>query len=170
MNLEYIYRNGTIEDLEQLQKLGLNSFGQFRDLLTEENWNKLKASLSSESTYTDLLAKSNCFVCEKENEIIGVAYLIPKGNPTEVFHEDWSYLRMVGVHTEYAGKGIGKKLMQICVEHARNTGENFIALHTSEFMDAARHIYENMGFVRIKQLENRLGKRYWLYLLQIGQS
>lgn len=74
---------------------------------------------------------------------------------------------MVGVNTAYAGKGIGRRLMEICIDHARKTNETKVALHTSEFMDAARHIYENMGFVRIKELDSRLGKRYWLYLLDL---
>lgn len=165
--MEYTYRRGTIKDLKKLQQVGINSYGQFQDVLTEENWNKLYTSLSSESFYTDLLSVSTCFVCEKGVEITGMAYLIPNGNPTELFDKDWSYIRMVGVHTDHAGKGIGKKLTQMCIDHAKETGEKIIALHTSEFMDAARHIYENLGFKKTKDLAPRLGKKYWLYQLDL---
>jgi len=161
------FRSATDNDIPQLQKLGLNAYGQFETVLTEENWKKLNSILLSEKTYPDLLSKSLCFVCEENEKIIGMAFFIPKSNPTDIFHENWSYVRMVGVDTEFAGKGIGKKLMQLCVDHARQTEEKFIALHTSEFMEAARHIYEAMGFKQIKELETRLGKMYWLYVKEL---
>src|SRR5579875_3221813 len=108
--MEQKYRIGTLEDKEKLKKLGLISYGQFRNILTEENWNKMNSFLSAENFYSDLLSKSKCFVCETNDKIIGMAYLVPKGNPTDTFQEDWSYIRMVGVNKEYEGKGIGKKL------------------------------------------------------------
>jgi ribosomal protein S18 acetylase RimI-like enzyme len=40
-------------------------------------------------------------------------------------------------------------------------------LHTSEYMNSARHIYEKIGFKSIKELAPRYGNKYWLYLLDI---
>jgi ribosomal protein S18 acetylase RimI-like enzyme len=167
IKMERKYRIGTQEDKEKLQQLGLSSYNRFRNILTEENWSKLNSFLSSESSYSDLLSKSKCFVCEADDQIIGMAYLVPKGNPTDIFQADWSYIRMVGVNKEYEGEGIGKKLTQMCVDFARETNEKIIALHTSEFMDAARHMYEKIGFKPIKELEQRFGKKYWLYILEL---
>src|SRR5258706_859362 len=134
--MNYSYRQGTINDKEQLQNLGLISYGQFKSVLTEENWNKLNSVLVTQNLYSDLLKISKCFVCENESKIIGMAYLIPKGNPTEIFQADWSYIRMVGVNPNFAGNGIGKYLTQMCIDFAKSTNENVIALHTSAIMDA----------------------------------
>ncbi|MEL6989906.1 MAG: GNAT family N-acetyltransferase, partial [Bacteroidota bacterium] len=65
------------------------------------------------------------------------------------------------------GKGIGKMLTQQCIDYSRSNGEKVIALHTSEFMDAARNIYEKMGFKKEKELDRLFGKRYWLYLMEL---
>lgn len=165
--MEYKYRIGTIKDKEKLQKLGLTSYGQFKEVLTEENWNKMNAFLTAQNSYLDLLSKSKCFICETNAEIIGMAFLVSKGNPTGIFHTDWCYIRMVGVNPEYGGKGIGKKLTQMCIDSAKETKEKIIALHTSEFMDVARHIYESIGFEQTKELEPLYGKKYWLYKLEI---
>ena len=165
--MEYKYRIGTIEDKEKLQKLGLTSYGQFKEVLAEENWNKMNAFLTAEDSYLNLLSKSKCFICETNSEIIGMAFLVSKGNPTDIFHRDWCYIRMVGVHPKYGGKGIGKKLTQMCIDSAKETKEKIIALHTSEFMDVARHIYESIGFEQTKELEPLYGKKYWLYKLEI---
>ena len=96
-----------------------------------------------------------------------MAFLVPRGNPTEIFQGDWSYIRMVGVDPRFSGKGIGRQLTQHCIDFAKSTNEKTIALHTSEFMDAARHIYESLGFTPIKELPLRYGKRYWLYQLEL---
>jgi uncharacterized protein (DUF1810 family) len=37
-------------------------------------------------------------------------------------------------------------------------------------MDAARHIYESLGFTILKEIPNRFGKRYWLYTLNITST
>lgn len=163
---ELTYRNGTMSDIVKLKLLGLNSYGKYKDHLSDDNWNKLETYLLNKNTYVDLLSKSRCFVCEIDNHIVGMAFLVSSGNPTDIFQEEWAYLRMIGVHTKFAGKGIGKKLTRMCIDYARMMNEKTLALHTSEFMDAARHIYEAAGFYQYKELEPRLGKRYWLYLLE----
>lgn len=162
-----VFRSGTNHDKYKLQQLGLSSYEQFKTVLTEENWNKMYGFLTAETSYTDLLDRSKCFVCESGNDLIGMAYLVPKGNPTEIFSEDWSYIRMVGVDPAFTGNGIGKKLVQLCIHHARETNEKVVALHTSEFMNSARYIYENLGFNQIRELEELFGKKYWLYLLNL---
>ena len=165
--MEINFRSDTSQDKDKLQQLGLSSYTQFKTVLTEENWNKMHGFLTAESSYTDLLDRSKCFVCESGDDLIGMAYLVPSGNPTEIFQGEWSYIRMVGVDPAFSGNGIGKKLVQMCLNHAKETNEKVVALHTSEFMNSARYIYENLGFNQIKELEQLFGKKYWLYLLNI---
>jgi ribosomal protein S18 acetylase RimI-like enzyme len=53
------------------------------------------------------------------------------------------------------------------LETARQQKEKVIALHTSEMMVKARHLYETLGFQIYKEIPQRLGKKYWLYLLNL---
>jgi len=55
----------------------------------------------------------------------------------------------------------------MCIDFARSSDEKTVALHTSEYMNAARHIYESLGFRQIRELEPRYGKRYWIYKLEL---
>jgi ribosomal protein S18 acetylase RimI-like enzyme len=167
--MELLYRGANPNDEEQLKKLALISYGQFKNDLTEENWDKLKAHITGEHLFSHLLKTSAGFVCEHKNEIIGMAFLVPKGNPTEIFEAEWSYIRMVGVNPDFAGNEIGKQLTKRCIDFAKRSNEKVIALHTSEYMNAARHIYEHLGFKQIKELEPRYGKRYWIYKLELIQ-
>ncbi|MFK7000949.1 GNAT family N-acetyltransferase [Flavobacterium oreochromis] len=166
MNLTY--REGTKNDLEGLKALGILSYGQFKDDLSEKNWNKMDSILRLDENYLKLLDISTCFICLDGEQLVGMAYLVHNGNPTDIFQADWSYIRMVGVNPNYAGQGIGKKLTQMCIDLAKKTDEKIIALHTSEFMHAARHIYESLGFEIVKEIEPLFEKKYWLYHLNIN--
>jgi ribosomal protein S18 acetylase RimI-like enzyme len=97
-----------------------------------------------------------------------MAHIIPNGNPSDIFKTEWSYIRMVGVNPKYQGQGIAKSLTKMCIDKAKQTKEKTIALHTSEFMDAARHIYESLGFKVLHEIAPRLGKKYWLYTLDLS--
>ena len=165
------YRHGTKNDLPKLKDLAVNSWRQFQPKLTTENWKKLFDNLSNDATYAELLDKSTCFVSTTDrNEIIGMAFLVPKGNPTEIYDNDWCYIRFVTVDPKFEGQGIGRKLTNLCIDTARKNNETVIALHTSELMDSARHIYESLGFKVLKEIDQRLGKRYWLYKLGLNEA
>jgi ribosomal protein S18 acetylase RimI-like enzyme len=168
MEMALIYRTGSIADKEQLQRLVLAAYGKYAEVLGKEHWEKMKSGMENDATLLELLAKSTVFVCEAEDAIIGMAFLIPSGNPTEHFDTTWSYIRWVGVDPRYEGRGIGKALTRMCVEQAMATNEQTIALHTSEFQNAARHIYEGMGFNVKKEIGPILGKRYWVYTMELG--
>jgi ribosomal protein S18 acetylase RimI-like enzyme len=92
-----------------------------------------------------------------------MAFLVPSGNPTKIYSKETSYIRMVGVHPDADGKGIAQTLTRLCVDKAKETGEKTISLHSAEIMYAARHIYEKLGFKKIRLLDEHYGLKYWLY-------
>ena len=163
------YRIANLSDFEKLKSLGKESYNEFSKILTKENWGKMNTSLESDKTLTTLIEKSVVYICEKESEIIGMIYFVSSVNATELFKDDWSYIRFLGVNTKFRGNGIGKKLTDLCIDYAKNTDEKYIALHTSEFMGVARRIYEERGFKKVSEIKY-LGKRYWIYLLDLSNS
>ena len=161
------YRIGKTSDLHQLKQLALVSFGQFQAVLTPENWEKMETSLSKDSTYTQLINSSIPFICTHNTDIVGMAFLVLSGNPTDIYPADCCYLRFVGVKPEFGGRGIAKELTRRGIAHAIQAGEKIMMLHTSEMMDAARHIYESLGFKKLREIDPRYGKKYWVYGLEL---
>lgn len=162
-----VYKESGLNDFQQLKNLGVISYGQYASILTPDNREKLYSFLYNDKGWEDLIRLSVPFVCVGKDTIVGMAYLIPGGNPNDIYPADWCYIRMVGVHPHYTGKGIAKKLTAMCIQKARELNEKIIGLHTSEFMDAARHIYESLGFTIEKEIPPRYGKKYWLYKLDL---
>jgi len=120
----------------------------------------------SDQNLTNLIRQSAVFVCEHEAKIVGMIYLVPSGNPTGFFKKEWSYIRFLGVHTNYRGLGIGKKLTEMCIETAKKNSEKYIALHSSEFMQAARALYEKKGFGIVREIKH-FGKQYYIYVMNL---
>jgi ribosomal protein S18 acetylase RimI-like enzyme len=164
---KFTYRSASLEDIPHLIELGVAAYGKYAPLLAPGHAAKLLGNMRSEQTWHGLVTGSHSFLCCDGGHIAGMAYLVPNGNPWDIFKSEWSYIRMVGVHADYEGNGIARRLMELCVAKARETKEQTVALHTSEFMDAARHIYESMGFAILQQIPNRLGKKYWLYTMEL---
>jgi GNAT superfamily N-acetyltransferase len=164
MNVHINYREGNIDDLLQLRELGLKSYKEYSKILSPDNWAKFEHSLNNAGELAILISKSTVFICETlEKEIVGAVFFIPSGNPTELFLNEWCCVRRLSVHPNYRGRGIAKKLTELSISHAKEIKEKTLALHTSEFMDAARHIYEELGFVKVRQVDGLFGKRYWIY-------
>ena len=165
---QLIYRNAVAGDLEDVVRLGMLAYGEFLDQLTPDNRELLDKGLRDREKMKHLLSTAVSFVCTDKEYVAGMAFLVPSGNPTAIYPADWSYIRMVGVDPAYRGKGIARRLTQFCIDAARQKDEKTIALHTSEMMDAARHIYEDLGFLKWKELDPIFGKKYWLYKLDIS--
>jgi len=157
------YRVAGQNDLSALEKLALASYGRLKKVLTPENWAKMESVLTSDQTFPLLVRTCHSFVCEENGRILGMAYLVPRGNPTRVYSAETSYIRMVGVHPDEGGKGIAQALTKLCIEKAKETGETMISLHSAEIMYDARHIYEKLGFKKIRLLDEHYGLKYWLY-------
>jgi ribosomal protein S18 acetylase RimI-like enzyme len=66
-------------------------------------------------------------------------------------------MRILAVHPASRGQGLGRLLVQECLERARALRVPAIYLYTGPFMHAARHIYESLGFVRAPEFDRDQG-------------
>jgi ribosomal protein S18 acetylase RimI-like enzyme len=162
-----VYRMADPKDVAALRALGMASYGRLKNVLTPENWIKMESVITSDQTFPLLVSSCHSFVCEENSRLLGMAFLVPSGNPTKIYSSDTSYIRMVGVHPDADGKGIAQALTKLCIDKAKETGEKTIMLHSAEIMYAARHIYEKAGFKKVRLLDEHYGLQYWLYQMDI---
>jgi GNAT superfamily N-acetyltransferase len=67
-------------------------------------------------------------------------------------------LRILLVHPDGRGHGIGGRLVDTCVEHARAHGFKRLRLWTTNWQEAARQVYLRRGFALVgEQAERRFG-------------
>jgi ribosomal protein S18 acetylase RimI-like enzyme len=78
------------------------------------------------------------------------------------------HIRMVGVDPSARGRGIGRALMDACLDEARRRGRTLVTLHTTARMKAAQRMYESMGFTREADRVFPSGFVLMTYSLPIG--
>jgi len=62
---------------------------------------------------------------------------------------DEAHIRMLGVHPDARRRGIARMLIDACFDRAAALGKTRMTLHTTHRMEAARTMYERMGFRRL---------------------
>jgi GNAT superfamily N-acetyltransferase len=76
-------------------------------------------------------------------------------------------LKRMYLRSGVRGRGLGKRLLAIALDHARATGAHLVRLDTSERMETARHLYEAHGFARVPGYAPRQGQKRLLYELRL---
>jgi ribosomal protein S18 acetylase RimI-like enzyme len=163
------FRKAETSDFNAVKDLGYLAFSTHKKDLSDEGWQKMKSGLTDKDKQNKLFHSSRVFVAENEAGIVGAAFFLPSGCKDGFYEADWCQLRMVSVHPRHRGKGIGRKLTELCIEEARERKEKKLALHTSEVMTHARKLYESLGFKELKEIDPLFGIRYWLFLLDLDE-
>jgi ribosomal protein S18 acetylase RimI-like enzyme len=60
--------------------------------------------------------------------------------------ETWAGFRLLAVHPDARGHGLGRLLTLECLRRAREAEARTLGLHTSSLMAVARAMYLRMGF------------------------
>lgn len=71
-----------------------------------------------------------------------------------------SVLRFLAVEPAERGRGLGERLARTGIDLARERRSQFLALHTAPGMQAARRLYEGLGFVRVQEHDFHPGAHY----------
>jgi GNAT superfamily N-acetyltransferase len=93
--------------------------------------------------------EAEVLVAEIDGEIAGtVSFYADASLEGLGFPSGWAGFRTLAVDPAMRGQGIGKVLLQACVDRARTQGAPTLAIHTSQVMRAACRLYEQAGFRR----------------------
>jgi GNAT superfamily N-acetyltransferase len=89
----------------------------------------------------------------EDGRILGTVTLeledrVPGGHERPALEAWEAHVRMLGVHPEARGRGVGRLLMDACIEEARRAGKSVMTLDTTDQMKPAQQLYESMGFSR----------------------
>ena len=131
-----IGKRGDLEGILRLYRQFDQDTGTFEDFPMEDA-NKV----------WDKIEKFNIkyFIAKNEGEIIGCCYICIIPNLT-YYGKSIGYIENVITDEHYRRKGIGKKLMEMAIEYAKNENCYKVVLQSGVKRTEAHKFYEKIGF------------------------
>jgi GNAT superfamily N-acetyltransferase len=118
-----------------------------------EDFEALAAEIVAQFVQQFRPSVERCWIAEKDGEIAGSVFLVRKSNRV-------AKLRLLYVEPSARGCGIGARLIDDCVQFARQAGYRKITLWTQSELDAARRLYKKAGFtLTAKKSHDRFGRK-----------
>jgi len=140
-------RDARADELDEVAGVIKNAYSQYRTAMPPGEWRMYLHDITDVRSRLD---HARLIVAEVDGEVVGTVTLyIDAAHVQEAgWPEGWAGVRILAVRTAFRGRGIGRALMEECVQRSRERGVKTIGLHTTELMDVARRMYERMGFAR----------------------
>ena len=92
--------------------------------------------------FDDLLSKDVLYIFEVEGQKAGMFKLIPLAHRTTHI----AYLGGVAMHPDFAGRGLGKRMLREVIDLSKKQGLLRLELSTATINEKAIHLYESVGF------------------------
>ena len=142
----------TIVDAQQIAKISKQTFYEaFSDQNTKTDMDLfLAANFNIQDTQQEIAEKSNTFyLVYTNNKLCGYAKVIEKDNCDEFPNTKTLRISRIYVLNTFIGQGIGKALMQQCLDFAMKLGKTIIWLGVWENNLAAITFYQKWGFEKV---------------------
>ncbi len=118
----------------------------------DETFEALVADICAQFIRSYDAKRARCWIAEKDGEIVGSVFMVKQSAKV-------TKLRLLLVEPKARGLGIGHKLIDECITFARFAGYRKITLWTNNVLHAARHLYEDGGFImRGQERHHSFGK------------
>lgn len=110
---------------------------------------------------TSLSSDEVLYLLREKEEIIGMGAL-------RKLKEGTGEIKRMYIKPEYRGKGLGREMLQLLLDKAKEYGFSEIYLETGAFMTPAQRLYRSMGFHDRKEYpETEVPpqlRRYWMFM------
>jgi ribosomal protein S18 acetylase RimI-like enzyme len=159
-SLNISIRKLTPEDVDQLREISINTFYKaFAPANTQDNIQAyMQKAFTSESLLEELNNPSSLFYFALSgDEAIGYLKLNSGAAQTDLRNETGLEIERIYVEEQYQGHNIGKKLLDLAIDIAKQKKSGFIWLGVWEKNTGAIRFYERNGFIKFSSHAFMLG-------------
>ena len=149
-------RDAKVEELDQVALLIRDAYLEYQATFPPEVWEGYSRDIMDVRSRLEI---SELIVAENAGGLVGAVTFYPNATPSDQggWPPGWTGIRLLAVHPDARGMGVGRLLMDECLRRSRLRGARTLGLHTTELMAVARGMYERMGFVRVPEFDFQPG-------------
>lgn len=89
-------------------------------------------------------SRERCWIADSEGQVLGSVFVVKQDEQT-------AKLRMLYVDASARGLGLGRRLVDECLQFARDCGYRRMVLWTNDILVSARRIYQAAGFELVEE-------------------
>ncbi len=161
--MNFSLRDFCANDATAVNQLALAAFDEYRSAYAD--WPAFSKNIGNMAT---LAQQGELIVAQTHGSLVGAVVYVGPGKPKgSIFNPEWSIIRMLVVHPEACGLGLGRTLTNECIRRAERDKCGCVALHTTPIMKAALTMYERLGFKFLKEAPPIFGVPYGVYVKQL---
>ena len=151
-----IVRDAMLEDLDDVALLIKDAYQEYQSNFPPEVWERYAMEIVDVRSRLDT---DELIVAEHAGELVGSVTFYPTASPSDHggWPPGWTGVRLLAVHPDARGTGVGRVLMDECLRRSRLKGASALGLHTTALMAVAHGMYERMGFVRVPEFDFQAG-------------
>lgn len=148
-----IIRDAQEDEQSAIRDVTLTAYEQYARILPAPVWagyqQNILETLAEEGPQKRIVAV-------QDRKFVGSVLLYPAeahAYAGELAGLSWPEIRLLAVAPEARGQGLGRALMDVCLQRVRSTGATLVGLHTMDMMQSAQRMYVGMGFVYTPELD-----------------
>lgn len=157
-------RNARDDELDDVSALIVDAYAEYAARMSPDAWSNFANEIAN---VRGRMEDAELLVAEGDGTIVGAVTLFSGWRGTQ---EGTAGVRLLSVRPQDRGSGVGRALMEACVQRARAAGKRRVVLTTTQEMAAIRDLTESMGFHREPSLDYQPapGVRYDGYALELA--
>ena len=138
-------RDATRADADEAGRVVLESYRSLPGYEPEPDYEVKLADVAAR-----LPPAAEVLVADDEGRVVGCVTYVPgpESPLAESYVPDEAGIRMLGVVAEARGQGVGRLLVEACIDRARRQGRQAVFLHSTPSMHGAHRMYGRLGFQR----------------------
>ncbi len=141
-------RHARDDELDVVASLIVDAYAEYAATMSPDAWSMFAQDIAN---VHGRLTDGEIVVAERDGQIVGSVTLFRRWRGAQ---EGTLALRLLAVPPEQRGTGVGRQLLEWCVEEGRRDGKRRVVLTVMPEMDAMRDLTERMGFTRVPELDH----------------
>ena len=166
MSGELIIREARDEELDIVASLVVDAYSEFAARMAPDAWSSFAQDIAN---VRGRKIDAQLLVAERDGRLVGTVTRYPDWRGAQ---HGASAVRVLAVPPEERGSGVGRALMERCLQLSREEGKQRVVLAVTQEMEDARDLYSRLGFQREPALDHEPapGVRSTGYALQLDQD